>query len=72
MFTDDALDFIVDKAVEYKLGARGLRSIVESVMTEPMFEIPSTKKKILVVDKEYAQKQIEKTNLNILSNKMSE
>ena len=72
VFTDDALDFIVDKAVEYKLGARGLRSIVESVMTEPMFEIPSTKKKILVVDKEYAQKQIEKTNLNILSNKMSE
>ena len=72
VFTDDALDFIVDKAVEYKLGARGLRSIVESVMTEPMFEIPSTKKKILVVDKEYAKKQIEKTNLNILSNKMSE
>ena len=71
-FTDDALDFIVDKAIEYKLGARGLRSIVESIMTEPMFEVPSTEQKKLVVDKEFAKKQIEKTNLNILSRQMSE
>ncbi len=39
--TEDALDYIVDKAVEYKLGARGLRSIVEAVMMDAMFEIPS-------------------------------
>lgn len=71
-FTDDALDFIVDKAIEYKLGARGLRSIVESVMTEPMFEVPSSNTKKLVVDREFAKKQIEKTNLNILSRQMSE
>ena len=71
-FTDDALDFIVDKAIEYKLGARGLRSIVESIMTEPMFEVPSTEQKKLVVDKEFAKKQIENTNLNILSRQMSE
>ena len=44
-FTDDALDLIVDKAVEYKLGARGLRSIVESVMTDAMFELPSKRAK---------------------------
>ena len=71
-FTDDALDFIVDKAVEYKLGARGLRSIVESIMTDPMFEVPSSDEKKLVVDREFAQRQLEKTNLNIISNQMSE
>ncbi len=71
-FKDDALDFIVDKAVEYKLGARGLRSIVESIMTEPMYEVPSSKSKSLVVDRVYAEKQLAKTNLNILSNQMSE
>ena len=71
-FTDDALDFIVDKAVEYKLGARGLRSIVESVMTEPMFEVPSSSLKKLVVDREYAKRQLENTNLNIISKQMSE
>ena len=42
-FTEEALDFMVDKAVEYKLGARGLRSIVEAVMTDAMFEVPSKK-----------------------------
>lgn len=46
-FTEEALDFIVDKAVEYKLGARGLRSIVESVMTDAMFEVPSKRVKRL-------------------------
>ncbi len=71
-FTDDALDFIVDKAIEYKLGARGLRSIVESLMTDPMFEVPSSKVKKLVIDKDFAKKQLEKTNLNILSRQMSE
>lgn len=59
-FDEDALKFIVDKAVEFKLGARGLRSIVETIMTDAMFEIPSTNKKKFVVTKEYAQSQIEK------------
>ena len=49
----------MDKAVEYKLGARGLRSIVETIMTEAMFEVPSSKKKEYVVTKDYAQKQLE-------------
>ena len=71
-FADDALDFIVDKAVEYKLGARGLRSIVESIMTEPMYEVPSSKRKEMVIDRAYAESQLAKTNLNILSNRMSE
>ena len=71
-FTDDALDFIVDKAIEYKLGARGLRSIVESLMTEPMFEVPSSDVKKLVVDRAYAERQLEKTNLNIISRQISE
>ena len=42
-FTEESLDYIVDKAVEYKLGARGLRSIVEAVMMDTMFELPSRK-----------------------------
>ena len=58
-FAQETLDYIVDKAVEYKLGARGLRSIVETIMTEAMFEVPSSKKKEYVVTKDYAQKQLE-------------
>ncbi len=61
-FTDEALDFIVDKAIEYKLGARGLRSIVESIMIDAMFEIPSSEEKSFVVDKQYASEKIEKAN----------
>jgi len=64
-FHPDTLDYIVDKAVEYKLGARGLRSIVEGIMMEAMYEIPSTKKKEFDVTLEYAKKQFEKTNLSI-------
>ena len=59
-FTTEALDYIVDKAVEYKLGARGLRSIVENVMADAMYTIPSTRKKKFEVTKEYAQSQLEK------------
>ena len=59
-FQPEVLDFIVDKAVEYKLGARGLRSIVETIMMDAMFEIPSTKKKSLQVTLEYAENQIVK------------
>ncbi len=59
-FADEALDYIVDKAVEYKLGARGLRSIVESIMMEAMYEMPSSKKKVFEVTKEYAEAQLDK------------
>ncbi len=59
-FTTEALDYIVDKAVEYKLGARGLRSIVENVMADAMFSVPSSRKKKFEVTKEYAQSQLEK------------
>ena len=62
-FDPEALDFIVDKAVEYKLGARGLRSIVESVIMDAMFDFPSKKVNQFVVTKEYAEKQLEKAHL---------
>ena len=60
-FEPDALDYIVDTAVEYKLGARGLRSIVETIMMEKMFEVPSSGAKSCRISKEYAKKQIEKS-----------
>lgn len=60
-FTDGALDYIVDKAVEYKLGARGLRSIVESVVNEAMFELPSKDVKELEVTRDYAAQELEKS-----------
>ena len=65
-FTDEALDFIVDKAVEYKLGARGLRSIVESVMMDAMFEIPSRRIKKFDVTIDYAKEQLDKAHLHKL------
>ena len=61
VFEDEALEYIVDTAVEYKLGARGLRSIVETIMMEKMFEIPSSDVKECRIAKEYAQKQVEKS-----------
>lgn len=60
-FADDALDYIVDKAVEFKLGARGLRSICEAVMTELMYEAPSSKSKHILITREYASEHIDKT-----------
>ena len=60
-FTNEALQFIVDKAVEYKLGARGLRSIVENIMTEAMFEAPSKKTDHFEVTAEYAKQQFDNT-----------
>ena len=57
-FAPDALEYIVDKAVDYKLGARGLRSIVESIMRDAMFELPSSKKKEFEVTKNYAAEQL--------------
>ena len=62
-FSQEALDLIVDKAVEYKLGARGLRSIVENIMMDAMFETPSKKTKSFEVSREYAQKQLDKSHL---------
>jgi ATP-dependent Clp protease ATP-binding subunit ClpX len=62
-FTPEALKLIVDKAVEYKLGARGLRSIVESIMMDAMFEVPSKRTKSFEVTAEYAQQQLDKSHL---------
>lgn len=61
-FTPDALDLIVDKAIEYKLGARGLRSIVESIMVDSMFNIPGSGEKELCITREYALEQIRKAH----------
>ena len=63
-FSDDALNLIVDKAVEFKLGARGLRSIVESIMMDAMFEVPSKKVKTFEVTREYAQQQLDKAHMS--------
>ena len=65
-FTEESLDYIVDKAVEYKLGARGLRSIVKAVMMDTMFELPSKKVKKYEVTAQYAQQQLDKAKLNKL------
>ena len=62
-FEDAALDFIVDKAVEFKLGARGLRSIVEEIMTDAMFSLPSSKKRSFVVSREYAEQHLKKKSV---------
>ena len=66
VFPQETLDLLVDQAVEYKLGARGLRSIVESVMMEAMFEIPSKKVKTFEVTLDYAKRQLEKARLQKL------
>lgn len=63
-FDDDALDFIVDKAMEFKLGARGLRSITESIMMDDMFEFPSSPKKSLRVTRKYAEEKFNKANIH--------
>lgn len=61
-FAKEALELIVDKAVEYKLGARGLRSIVENIMMDAMFEMPSKKVKKFEVTLDYARQQLEKSS----------
>ena len=63
-FPKDTLDYIVDKAVEYKLGARELRSIVETVMMKAMYEVPSKDVKSFTVTLDYAKEQLEKSSLN--------
>ena len=62
IFEPEALEYIVDKAVEYKLGARGLRSIMEAVMIDAQYDAPSGKVKKFVVTEDYARKQIEKSH----------
>lgn len=62
-FPEETLDYLVDQAVEYKLGARGLRSIVENVMMDAMFEKPSTKEKTFTVTLDYARRQLNKSRL---------
>ena len=64
--TDEALDFIVDKALEYKLGARGLRSLCEAILTDAMYELPSSEDKKLAIDLDYAQETLNKNLLKRL------
>ena len=66
-FPEETLDYLVDQAMEYKLGARGLRSIVESVMMDAMFDVPSQKVKSFVVTLDYAKKQLGKAHLQKLA-----
>ncbi len=71
LFEDEALDFIVDKALEYKLGARGLRGLMEAIMTDLMFELPNHKKvgpQTFTVTKEYAQQKLERADLVRMKN----
>ena len=68
IFQPEVYEFIVDKAVEYKLGARGLRSIVETIMMDVMFEMPSMKIDEYVLTLDYARQQMEKANVSRLQN----
>ncbi len=63
---EDVLEYIVDKAVEFKLGARGLRSICEAIMIDPMFEMPSGKSRELRIDLKFAKEKLEKVNIKKL------
>ena len=65
-FTPESLEYIVDKAIEFKLGARGLRSICEAIMMDAMFELPSGDQRELLVTLDYARQQLEKSNLKKL------
>ncbi len=66
IFEEEALEFIVDKAIEFKLGARGLRSICESIMIDAMFHSPSEKTEKLVIDLEYAQEKLDRSSISRL------
>jgi ATP-dependent Clp protease ATP-binding subunit ClpX len=65
-FEDDALDFIVKRAIEYNLGARGLRSLCEEILTDAMFTLPGTEEKSLSVDKSYVKKHLSRNKLKQL------
>ncbi|WP_343625240.1 ATP-dependent Clp protease ATP-binding subunit ClpX [Flavobacterium lindanitolerans] len=62
----EALDYVVDKALEYKLGARGLRSLCEAILTDAMYDLPSSDDKTLVIDKSYAENALDKNLLQRL------
>lgn len=66
IFEDEVLDYIVDKAIEFKLGARGLRSITETIIMDKMYEMPSNNENSLHINLQYAKSKIEKTNINRL------
>ena len=68
-FDDEVLDYIVDKAIEFKLGARGLRSIVETIMTDAMFEVPSANIDTLTITVDYARQKLGKMALKNLSSR---
>jgi ATP-dependent Clp protease ATP-binding subunit ClpX len=63
----DVLELVVDKAIEYKLGARGLRSIMESIMTDAMFDLPSNQKTTFTITGEYAREKITRFDFTLLS-----
>lgn len=65
-FDESAMDYMVDKSIEFKLGARGLRSICEAIMMDAMFELPGKDERKLVVTSDYASRKLEKVNLKIL------
>ncbi len=71
-FDEAALDFIVDKAIEFKLGARGLRTIVETIMIDAMFDIPSSGAKSFKVSKQYAADQLCKANFDVMQQAQAE
>ncbi|MCY1479942.1 ATP-dependent Clp protease ATP-binding subunit ClpX [compost metagenome] len=64
--SDEALDYVVDKALEYKLGARGLRSLCEAILTDAMYDLPSSDDKSLVINKSYAENALDKNLLQRL------
>jgi ATP-dependent Clp protease ATP-binding subunit ClpX len=66
MIENDVLDFMVEKAMEYKLGARGLRSICEGILTDAMYELPSSKETQFTLDLEYAKRKFDKSKLSLL------
>jgi ATP-dependent Clp protease ATP-binding subunit ClpX len=65
-FEEEALEYIVEKAIEFKLGARGLRSICESIMNDAMYEMPSEKTEYLVITQEYAQNKMDRSSIRRL------
>lgn len=62
----EVLEYVVDKAIEFKLGARGLRSIFETIMLDAMYKLPSSKSKTFKVTLDYAREKIEKSNFEML------
>ena len=65
-FDDDVLDYIVEKAIEFKLGARGLRSIAETIMMDAMFDMPSSDEKTLHITRKFAEEKLKKANMHAL------